>query len=84
MTIGEKLKIIDEIVPKEDASIEHLGGQSIKITHKCGCTLVEHFLDNQSAIQTMTMEKRFFVELCREHKNYDNHRPNQNNSNATE
>ena len=39
----DKLRIIEsDAVPKEGAKIEALS-TSIKITHTCGCVLVEHF-----------------------------------------
>ena len=39
----DKLRIIEsDAVPKEGAKIEVLS-TSIKITHTCGCVLVEHF-----------------------------------------
>ena len=39
----DKLCIIEsDAVPKEGAKIENLS-TSIKITHSCGCVMVEHF-----------------------------------------
>ena len=39
----DKLRIIEsDAVPKDDAKIENLT-TSIKITHSCGCVMVEHF-----------------------------------------
>lgn len=39
----DKLRIIEsDAVPKDDAKIEDLT-TSIKITHSCGCVMVEHF-----------------------------------------
>lgn len=71
MTIEEKLKIIDDIVLKENAQIENIGKQSIKITHQCGCVLVEHFLDSNSVIERQTLNKRFFITLCSIHDSKD-------------
>lgn len=71
MTTEEKLKIIDDIVPKENAQIENIGKQSIKITHQCGCVLVEHFLDSNSVIERHTLNKRFFITLCSIHSSKD-------------
>lgn len=73
MDIKEKLKIfLSDIVPKENAKIELLG-TSMKITHSCGCVLVEHF----AACEPHTLIKdynpdeydnrKYWVELCSKH-----------------
>lgn len=73
----DKLRIIEsDIVPKEGAKIENLG-TSIKITHSCGCVLVEHFAcgiptsvcqdENPEKYERLLAERKYFVGLCGEH-----------------
>ena len=73
-----KLRIIEsDDVPKEGATIETLS-TSIKITHTCGCVLVEHFAagvpdmrreENPEKYDRILAERRYFIELCNKHKN---------------
>lgn len=72
----DKLHIIEsDTVPKEGARIETLG-TSIKITHACGCVLVEHFAcgkpsvpedENPERYERLLAERRYHIELCRLH-----------------
>lgn len=71
----DKIKVF-ESTPHEGAKIETLGKQSIKITHKCGCYLVQHFFAGKiDKNNTMEVNKRerlqadrsYFVELCETH-----------------
>ena len=74
----DKLRIIEsDAVPKEGANIEALS-TSIKITHTCGCVLVEHFAagkpdmrreENPEKYDRLLAERKYFIELCNEHKN---------------
>ena len=76
----EKLRIIDsDAVPKEGATIEALS-TSIKITHTCGCVLVEHFAagvpdrrreENPEKYDRILAERRYHIELCNQHQNYN-------------
>ena len=76
MNILEKMKIIEEIVPKDGARLEVLGKTSLKITHACGCVFVEHFhskngynhlTNNFKFSELGRANRRYFVELCHEH-----------------
>lgn len=73
----DKLRIIEsDAVPKENAKIEPLG-TSVKITHACGCVLVEHFAcgvptsvrkdEEPEKYERLLAERKYFVELCSEH-----------------
>ena len=72
----EKLKIIESnIVPKKGVKIETMG-TSVKITHTCGCVLVQHFAGgkpnmsrevNPELYDRIDAEKSYFIELCEEH-----------------
>ena len=63
MEMIEKLRIIEsDAVPKEGAKIEAMS-TSIKITHTCGCVLVEH----SEKYDGLLAERRYFIELCNEH-----------------
>ena len=74
----EKLRIIEsDAVPKEGATIEALS-TSIKITHTCGCVLVEHFAagvpdmrreENPEKYDRILAERRYHIELCNQHQN---------------
>ena len=76
----DKLRIIEsDAVPKENAKIEALS-TSIKITHTCGCVLVEHFAagvpdmrreENPSKYDRLLAERRYHIELCNQHQNYN-------------
>ena len=77
MDILEKLRIIEsDAVPKVGAKIENLG-TSLKITHTCGCVLVEHFAcgtptgiykdEDPEKYERLLAERKYFVELCGEH-----------------
>ena len=76
----EKLRIIEsDAVPKEGATIEALS-TSIKITHTCGCVLVEHFAagvpdmrreENPEKYDRILAERRYHIELCNQHQNYN-------------
>lgn len=78
MDILQKLRIIEsDAVPKEDAKIE-LMDTSVKITHTCGCVLVEHFAagapkmrrkDNSELYDRLLAERKYFIELCNLHNN---------------
>ena len=73
----EKLRIIEsDAVPKEGATIEALS-TSIKITHTCGCVLVEHFAagvpdmrreENPEKYDRILAERRYHIELCNQHQ----------------
>ena len=73
-----KLRIIEsDAVPKEGAKIEVLS-TSIKITHTCGCVLVEHFAagvpdmrreEDPEKYDLLLAERKYFIELCNEHIN---------------
>lgn len=68
----DKLGIIEsDAVPKEGAIIEVLS-TSIKITHRCGCVLVEHFASvaprNRDMSEEADARRRYYIELCKEHK----------------
>ncbi len=73
----DKLRIIEsDAVPKEGAKIEPLS-TSIKITHSCGCILVEHFAcgkpttvrkeDDPEKYARLYAERKYHIELCNEH-----------------
>ena len=74
----EKLRIIEsDAVPKEGATIEALS-TSIKITHTCGCVLVEHFAagvpdmrreEDPEKYDRLLAERRYHIELCNQHQN---------------
>ena len=74
----DKLRIIEsDAVPKEGATIEALS-TSIKITHTCGCVLVEHFAagepdmhreENPAKYDRLLAERRYHIELCNQHQN---------------
>lgn len=78
MNILEKLRIIEEKVPKEGADVVS-SGTSIHITHLCGCLLVEHHApgrpyareegEDLDKFRLLMAERRYFVELCKEHQN---------------
>lgn len=74
-TIAQLDIIESDAVPKEEATFEKLS-TSIKITHTCGCVLVEHFAcgkpnvrkdDNPTAYRRLLAQRKYFVELCPEH-----------------
>lgn len=72
MNTLDKLGIIEsDAVPKEGAIIEVLS-TSIKITHRCGCVLVEHFASvaprNRNLSQEADAQRRYYIELCKEHR----------------
>lgn len=78
MNIFDKLRIIrSDAVPKENARIETLG-TSVKITHTCGCVLVEHFACGEPTTvrqdeapdmyERLLAERKYYVELCSTHK----------------
>jgi hypothetical protein len=75
-SIQEKLRIIEsDLVPKEGAKIEMLS-TSVKITHVCGCVLVEHFaagkpLEYQNGSIVFNegcFNRKYWIELCDKHK----------------
>ncbi len=77
MDILDKLSIIEsDAVPKEGARIENLS-TSLKITHACGCVLVEHFAcgtptgvrkdEEPEKYERLQAERKYFVELCNAH-----------------
>lgn len=75
-SIQEKLRIIEsDLVPKEGAKIEMLS-TSVKITHVCGCVIVEHFatgkpLKHQNGPIVSNEEyfnRKYWIELCDKHK----------------
>ena len=79
MSILEKIEIIENHVPTDGVKFENIssGGFSIKRTHKCGCFIVEHHHQQRQQISALTLEmesdvtffnRRYFVELCDEHK----------------
>lgn|GEM_PF-123191 len=74
----DKLRIImSDAVPKENAKIEMLS-TSIKVTHTCGCVLVEHFACGEPTTvrqdeapeeyERLLAERKYHVELCNTHK----------------
>lgn len=72
MNTLDKLSIIEsDAVPKEGPIIETLS-TSIKITHRCGCVLVEHFAHavpkNRDTSQEADARRRHYIELCKEHQ----------------
>ena len=78
MNILDKLRIIkSDAVPKENARIEMLG-TSVKITHTCGCVLVEHFAcgtpigvrkdEEPEKYERLLAQRKYYVELCSTHK----------------
>lgn len=77
MGILDKLHVIEsDAVPKEGAIIEKLS-TSIKITHSCGCVLVQHLFcgkpnmnreENPSRYDHLQAEMAYYVELCPAHK----------------
>lgn len=74
--ILEKLRFIEsDAVPKDGAEIKP-SGTSVRITHKCGCAIMQHlFCDRviQSADESLEnyerrqAERAYFVEMCPEH-----------------
>lgn len=68
---------MSDAVPKENAKIEILS-TSIKITHTCGCVLVEHFAcgdptgvrkeEAPKEYERLLAERKYHVELCNTHK----------------
>lgn len=75
-SIQEKLRIIEsDLVPKEGAKIEMLS-TSVKITHVCGCVLVEHFAAGKPlkyqngpiALNEEYFNRKYWIELCDKHK----------------
>lgn len=68
---------MSDVVPKENAKIEILS-TSIKITHTCGCVLVEHFACGEPTgvrkeeapkeYERLLAERKYHVELCNTHK----------------
>ena len=79
METSLKLRIIEsDFVPKEGAKIELLS-TSMKITHACGCVLVEHFASGIPLKYRRTegpevkneayYNRKYWIELCNKHKN---------------
>lgn len=75
-SIQEKLRIIEsDLVPKEGAKIEMLS-TSVKITHVCGCVLVEHFAAGKPlkyrngpiVSNEVYFNRKYWIELCDKHK----------------
>lgn len=68
---------MSDAVPKENAKIEMLS-TSIKVTHTCGCVLVEHFAcgeptgvrkeEDPEEYERLLVERKYHVELCNTHK----------------
>lgn len=68
---------MSDAVPKENAKIEMLS-TSIKVTHTCGCVLVEHFAcgeptgvrkeEDPEKYERLLAERKYHVELCNTHK----------------
>lgn len=68
---------MSDAVPKENAKIEMLS-TSIKVTHTCGCVLVEHFAcgeptdvrkeEDPKEYERLLAERKYHVELCNTHK----------------
>ena len=68
---------MSDAVPKENAKIEMLS-TSIKVTHTCGCVLVEHFAcgeptgvrkeEDPEEYERLLAERKYHVELCNTHK----------------
>jgi len=77
MNTLDKVRFVEsDAVPKENAKIETLS-TSIKITHACGCVLVEHFACGHTpcrseetliSYERRQAERQYFVELCPEHE----------------
>lgn len=73
----DKVRFIEsDAVPKEGAKIDALS-TSIRITHACGCVLVEHFAcgrtaqrpdDTGESYARRQAERKYHVELCPEHR----------------
>lgn len=73
----DKVRFVEsDAVPKEGAKIETLS-TSIKITHACGCVLVEHFAcghtprrpdESDESYQRRQAERKYYVKLCPEHQ----------------
>ena len=73
----DKVRFVEsDAVPKEGAKIETLS-TSIKITHACGCVLVEHFAcghtprrpdESDESYQRRQAPRKYFVKLCPEHE----------------
>lgn len=74
--IQEKLHFVEsDAVPKDEAEIEP-SGTSVRITHKCGCVIMQHLFcgkviqcinespENHERRQT---ERAYFVEMCPKH-----------------
>lgn len=77
MDTFDKLRIIEsDAVPKKGAKIENLS-TSIRITHSCGCVMVEHFAcgnpttvhkeESPEKYKRLLAERKYHVELCKEH-----------------
>lgn len=73
----DKLRIImSDAVPKTAAKIETFG-TSMKITHTCGCVLVEHFAcsepttvrqdEDPEMYERLLAERKYHIELCNKH-----------------
>lgn len=68
---------MSDAVPKENAKIEMLS-TSVKVTHTCGCVLVEHFACGEPTgvrkeeapkeYERLLAERKYHVELCNTHK----------------
>lgn len=67
MNIKDKLEIFEKQDGK-NAKIETTK-QSLKITHECGCYMIEHFLDSPICYKSDTSKGMIFVKLCKEHYN---------------
>lgn len=73
----DKLSFIEsDVVPKENAKVESFG-TSIKITHSCGCVLVQHFAVDSplpahnvdpACAERLQAERDHWVEFCPEHQ----------------
>lgn len=77
MGVLDKLRIImSDAVPKENAKIEMLS-TSVKVTHTCGCVLVEHFAcgepttgrqdEDPEMYERLLAERKYHIELCNKH-----------------
>lgn len=74
--ILEKLRFVEsDAVPKDGAEIEP-SGTSIRITHKCGCVIMQHLFcgkviqdTNESTenYERRQAERAYFVEMCPKH-----------------
>lgn len=75
-SILEKLRFVESDAVLKDGTEIEPSGTSIRITHKCGCVIIQHVFcgkvvqgDNESFenYERRPAERAYFVEMCPKH-----------------